>query len=98
MNAEGIPIRSNLSDEDTENYSALVSQLAIKAHHVVRTLDEGDELAFLRVRDCFFVTADCRLLHVQSLSSHSSDVYILILPLLLPTCLMNRFDQRNTRS
>ena len=49
MNAEGIPIRSNLSDEDTENYSALVSQLAIKAHHVVRTLDEGDELAFLRV-------------------------------------------------
>jgi dynein light chain roadblock-type len=50
MNAEGIPIRSNLSDEDTENYSALVSQLAIKAHHVVRTLDEGDELAFLRVR------------------------------------------------
>ena len=52
MNAEGIPIRSNLSDEDTENYSALVSQLAIKAHHVVRTLDEGDELAFLRVRDC----------------------------------------------
>ena len=50
MNSEGIPIRSNLSDEDTENYSALVSQLAIKAHHVVRTLDEGDELAFLRVR------------------------------------------------
>lgn len=32
----GIPIRSNLSDEDTENYAALVSQLAIKAHHVVR--------------------------------------------------------------
>ena len=32
----GIPIRSNLTDEDTENYAALVSQLAIKAHHVVR--------------------------------------------------------------
>ena len=35
-NIPGIPIRSNLSDEDTENYAALVSQLAIKAHHVVR--------------------------------------------------------------
>ena len=50
MNNDGIPIRSNLSAEDTESYAALVSQLAIKAHHVVRTLDEGDELAFLRVR------------------------------------------------
>jgi dynein light chain roadblock-type len=30
MNSEVIPIRSNLSTEDTENYAALVSQLALK--------------------------------------------------------------------
>lgn len=50
MNSEGIPIRSNLPPEDTENYAALVSQLSLKAAGVVRTLDESDELAFLRVR------------------------------------------------
>jgi dynein light chain roadblock-type len=31
MNSEGIPIRSNLSAEDTETYCALVSQLSMKA-------------------------------------------------------------------
>ncbi len=50
MNSDGIPIRSSLSPEETENYAALVSQLAIKAGGVVRTLDETDELAFLRIR------------------------------------------------
>jgi dynein light chain roadblock-type len=33
-----------------ENYAALVSQLAFKASGMVRTLDDSDELAFLRVR------------------------------------------------
>ena len=75
---KGLPIRSSLSSEDTENYSALVSQLAFKASGVVsfirhisinfylkfmhflifknrvllqvRTLDDTDELAFLRIR------------------------------------------------
>ena len=48
-NIPGIPIRSNLSDEDTENYAALVSQLAIKAHHVVRyqTLRKNDYRSFI---------------------------------------------------
>ena len=50
MNSDGIPIRSNLSPEETENYAALVSQLALKAAGVVRTLDDSDELAFLRIR------------------------------------------------
>jgi dynein light chain roadblock-type len=50
MNSDGIPIRSNLPPEDTENYAALVSQLSNKAAGVVRTLDDTDELAFLRVR------------------------------------------------
>lgn len=50
MNSEGVPIRSNLPAEETENYTALVSQLAYKANSVVRVLDDTDELAFLRVR------------------------------------------------
>jgi dynein light chain roadblock-type len=50
MTNEGIPIKSTLSSEDTENYSALISQLASKASGVVRTLDETDELAFMRIR------------------------------------------------
>ena len=44
MNSEGIPIRSSLSPEETENYAALVSQLAQKAAGVVRTLDDSDEV------------------------------------------------------
>lgn len=50
MNNDGLPIRSNMSQEDTENYAALVSQLAFKASSMVRTLDDSDDLAFLRVR------------------------------------------------
>jgi dynein light chain roadblock-type len=50
MTADGVSIKSTLNPEDTEAYTALVSQLAIKASGVVRILDESDELAFLRVR------------------------------------------------
>ena len=50
MNSDGIPIRSNLSTEDTEVYAALISQLSIKATSIVRTLDDSDELSFLRIR------------------------------------------------
>ena len=50
MNSDGVSIRSNLTPEETENYAALVSQLALKAAGVVRTLDDSDELAFLRIR------------------------------------------------
>lgn len=50
MNHEGIPIRSNLPDDETENYAALISQLSFKAGGVVRTLDDSDDLAFLRIR------------------------------------------------
>jgi len=49
-NAEGVPIRSNLEPEEEQSYSALVSQLANKATSVVRTLEETDDLAFLRIR------------------------------------------------
>lgn len=40
----------NISSFTIENYAALVSQLAFKASGMVRTLDDSDELAFLRVR------------------------------------------------
>lgn len=43
-------IRSNLSQEDTDTYAALISQLSLKANGIVRTLDEADSLTFLRLR------------------------------------------------
>lgn len=42
--------RSNLSQEDTDTYAALISQLSLKANGIVRTLDEADSLTFLRLR------------------------------------------------
>ena len=50
VNSDGVPIRSTLSKESTETYAALLSQLAIKAGSVIRTLDETDGLSFLRLR------------------------------------------------
>lgn len=50
VNNDGIPIRSNLSQEDTDTYAALISQLSFKANGIVRTLDESDSLTFLRLR------------------------------------------------
>lgn len=50
MNADGNPIRSNFSQEETEKYSSLVSQLSFKATGVVRALDESDDLVFFRIR------------------------------------------------
>ncbi len=50
MNAEGVAIKSTLSPEETENYTSTVSQLALKGSSLVRTLDDSDELTFLRIR------------------------------------------------
>ena len=50
VNSDGVPIKSNLSKEDTETHSALISQLAAKATSVVRTLDPTNDLTFLRMR------------------------------------------------
>ena len=50
VSADGVPIRSNLDDDETQTYAALLSQLASKAANVVRTLDETDELTFFRIR------------------------------------------------
>ena len=50
VSAQGVPIRSNLENEETNTYAALLSQLAMKASSVVRTLDETDELTFFRIR------------------------------------------------
>ena len=50
VNSDGVPIRSNLPSNETDTYAALVSQLALKASSVVRTLDETDELTFFRIR------------------------------------------------
>lgn len=50
MNINGAVIRSNFSNQDTENYSKLVSSLSIKATDVVKSSDEDDDLVFLRIR------------------------------------------------
>ena len=50
VSADGVPIRSNLDDDETQTYAALLSQLATKARNVVRVLDDQDELAFFRIR------------------------------------------------
>jgi len=50
INNDGIPIRTNMNSEDSENYCSMLSQLVQKATSVVRTLDNNDDLTFLRVR------------------------------------------------
>jgi dynein light chain roadblock-type len=50
VNKDGIPIKSNLSDESAKAHAALISQLTSKARSVVRTLDPQNDLTFLRVR------------------------------------------------
>ena len=79
-NSDGIPIRSTLSPEDTDNYAALVSQLAIKAAGVVRTLDDSDELAFLRIR---FVYINPSKLNIYFI------VYITLLRVFFPYFLLS---------
>ncbi|GMH78083.1 hypothetical protein TrVE_jg10404 [Triparma verrucosa] len=49
-NHSGSAIRSSLPPDETEQYSALISQLASKASSVTRTLDAEDDLTFLRIR------------------------------------------------
>ena len=41
---------SSLSESDTTQYAALISQLAAKARSVIRTLDPNNDITFLRVR------------------------------------------------
>jgi len=50
VNSEGIPIRSTLDNNETAQYSALITQLAIKAKSTVRDLDPQNDLTFLRIR------------------------------------------------
>lgn len=47
---EGLPVRSTLDARLTQQYSALISQLASKARSVVRDLDPTNDLTFLRIR------------------------------------------------
>lgn len=50
MDAEGRPIRSTLNNEMTNQYAGLLQQLADKARSVVREMDGGNDLTFLRIR------------------------------------------------
>ncbi|GMI37934.1 hypothetical protein TrCOL_g5138 [Triparma columacea] len=46
----GSAVRSSLPPAETETYAALITQLALKAASVARTLDPTDDLTFLRIR------------------------------------------------
>eukprot|EP00727_Mastigamoeba_balamuthi_P001672 m51a1_g11501 putative dynein light chain roadblock-type 2-like (160) ;mRNA; r:2678-4989 len=50
VNSAGVPIRSTLDNTETQQYAALVTQLASKARSTVRDLDPSNDLTFLRVR------------------------------------------------
>jgi len=50
VNNEGIPIRSTLDNNETAQYAALITQLAIKAKSTVRDLDPQNDMTFLRIR------------------------------------------------
>jgi dynein light chain roadblock-type len=50
LTSSGTAIRSSLPPAETDQYAALISQLATKASSVARTLDPSDDLTFLRIR------------------------------------------------
>jgi len=50
LNCDGIPIRTTLDNNETAQYSALITQLAAKAKSVIRDLDPQNDLTFLRLR------------------------------------------------
>jgi dynein light chain roadblock-type len=50
VNMDGIPIRTTLDHDKTVQHAALITQLTAKAKSVVRDLDPGNDLTFLRIR------------------------------------------------
>uniref|UniRef100_A0A7S1BKQ5 Roadblock/LAMTOR2 domain-containing protein n=1 Tax=Corethron hystrix TaxID=216773 RepID=A0A7S1BKQ5_9STRA len=50
MTKQGVPIRSTIAADHTNEHSAILSQLADRASAVIRSLDPDDELTFLRMR------------------------------------------------
>jgi dynein light chain roadblock-type len=50
VNSEGIPIRSNLDNDEKVKYASLITQLSAKARSVVRDIDPTNDLTFIRVR------------------------------------------------
>merc|ERR1719422_852254 len=50
VNAEGIPIRSDLEKSLANKYGKMISQLSDKARSLVRDLDPQNNLTFLRIR------------------------------------------------
>lgn len=76
MNKDGATIQSTLSEEQTTAHAALLSQLTKKASILVETLDEGDELTFLRIRSKhreIMVSPDKEFLLVVIQNPHASE-------------------------
>lgn len=49
-NVDGIAIRSTFDNELTVQYAALVTHFTVKARSAVRTLDDQNDLKFIRLR------------------------------------------------
>ncbi|VDP77024.1 unnamed protein product [Echinostoma caproni] len=53
VNAEGNPVRSNLDNSTSLQYTRHMEELKTITEHVVRDLDPRDELVVLRIRNKF---------------------------------------------
>eukprot|EP00566_Odontella_aurita_P026006 CAMPEP_0113525268 /NCGR_PEP_ID=MMETSP0015_2-20120614/62_1 /TAXON_ID=2838 /ORGANISM="Odontella" /LENGTH=114 /DNA_ID=CAMNT_0000423405 /DNA_START=18 /DNA_END=362 /DNA_ORIENTATION=+ /assembly_acc=CAM_ASM_000160 len=76
MNKDGATVQSTLSEEQTTVHAALLSQLTAKAASLVETIDEGDELTFLRIRSKnreIMVSPDKEFLLVVIQDPHASE-------------------------
>lgn len=50
VNAEGIPIRTTLDEEQSTVYAGICATLAMKARMLVTSVDSSDELRMIRFR------------------------------------------------
>ena len=52
VNAEGIAVKTTLDQALTVQYTALISGLTKQARTMIRNIDPGNELNFVRIRFC----------------------------------------------
>uniref|UniRef100_A0A7S0VEN7 Dynein light chain roadblock n=1 Tax=Polytomella parva TaxID=51329 RepID=A0A7S0VEN7_9CHLO len=50
VNSDGIAVKTTLDNDLTVQYAALTSHFTVKARSVVKTLNGGDDLSFIRIR------------------------------------------------
>ncbi|OON17006.1 Roadblock/LC7 domain protein [Opisthorchis viverrini] len=81
VNAEGNPIRSNLDNSTSLQYTRHMEELRVITDHVVRDLDPCDELVVLRVRTkvneiMVLPEKGCLVVCIQAREDHLDEVRI----------------------